>query len=138
MPEFRESFFIFAASLKSEQVSGRNGNICVESFHNFKGKIFGSINAIPQSIKSKSALLEKITMKSTIKLFLVVFLFSSVAFADGDMGTGGRTCPNGAPTCLVSTEPIETKETTTDTEDSILTSAGDYFNWVFEYFENQI
>lgn len=28
-------------------------------------------------------------MKFTLKLFLVVCLFSSVAFADGDMGAGG-------------------------------------------------
>ena len=57
--EFCESFFIFAASLKFKQVSGRNGNICVESLHNEISKIFGIINAIPQSIKSKSALWRK-------------------------------------------------------------------------------
>jgi hypothetical protein len=30
-------------------------------------------------------------MKSTIKIFLVVALFCGTAFADGDMGNGGRT-----------------------------------------------
>lgn len=77
-------------------------------------------------------------MKSTIKLFLVVFLFSSTVFAEGDMGNGGRTCPNGAPTCLVSAEPSETKETTTDPEDSILTSVHEYLDWVFKCFEDQV
>lgn len=77
-------------------------------------------------------------MKSTIKLVLVVILFSSVVFADGEMGNGGRTCPNGTTTCFVSTEPSETKETTTDTEDTILNSVQKYLDWAFNYFENQI
>jgi hypothetical protein len=54
MPEFCESIFISATSLKLEQVSGRNGNVCVENLHNEISKIFGIINAIPQSIKSKT------------------------------------------------------------------------------------
>ena len=140
MPKFCESFFIFAASLKLEQVSGKNENICVESIHNFKGKIFGSINAIPQSIKSKTALWRKKTMKSTIKLVLVVVLFSSVAFADGEMGNGGKTCPNGATSCLVGsgtsgddgTKPTES----TDSTDSILGTFQEYLDSMFKYFEN--
>ena len=59
VPDFCESFFVFAASLKLKQVSGRNGNICVESIHNEISKIFGIINGIPQSIKSKLTLGEK-------------------------------------------------------------------------------
>ena len=39
-------------------------------------------------------------MKLTLKIFLVICLFSSVAFADdGNMGSGGKTCPPGQ-TCL--------------------------------------
>lgn len=34
-------------------------------------------------------------MKLTLKIFLVVCLFSSVAFADGEMSNGGKTCPSG-------------------------------------------
>jgi hypothetical protein len=108
----------------------------VESFHNFKGKIFGSINAIPQSIKSKSTFWRK-KMKSTIKLVLAVILFSSVAFAEGDMGSGGRTCPNGQTTCLVASEPTQKNEdTSTKSEDSIFNTFQEYLNSMFEYFEN--
>ena len=41
-------------------------------------------------------------MKSTIKLFLIVALFVSTAFADGDMGNGGFAegdMGNGGKTC---------------------------------------
>ena len=43
-------------------------------------------------------------MKTIIKLTLVLSLFSSVALADGDMGTGNRTCPPAGctpPPCTV-------------------------------------
>ena len=43
-------------------------------------------------------------MKTTIKLVLFVCLFSSVAFADGEMGSGGKTCTSG---CLTATQPTE-------------------------------
>lgn len=76
-------------------------------------------------------------MKSTIKLALVITFFSSAAFADGDMGTGGRTCPNGASTCLVASEPTQQKEdTATKAEDSILILVQEYLDSVFKYFEN--
>lgn len=80
-------------------------------------------------------------MKSTIKLLLVVILFSSAAFAEGEMGTGGRSCPNGQTTCFAGndepTGDIETKTTETDAStDSILTSVQGYLKSVFEYFEN--
>ena len=32
-------------------------------------------------------------MKLTVKILLVICLFTSIAFADGEMGTGGKTCP---------------------------------------------
>ena len=38
------------------------------------------------------------------------------------------------PTCLVVTEPSETKETATDTEDSILTSVDEYLDWFLQIF----
>lgn len=34
-----------------------------------------------------------------MKLFLVLSLFTATAFAEGDMGTGGKTCPQGQ-TCI--------------------------------------
>ena len=74
-------------------------------------------------------------MKSTIKLVLVVCLFSSVAFADGEMPTGNRSCPNGAATCFAGTTTIpeeETKATTGD--DSILTTVQEYLDSLVEYF----
>ncbi|CAN5505067.1 hypothetical protein BH10ACI1_BH10ACI1_26830 [soil metagenome] len=47
-------------------------------------------------------------MKSMLKIFLVISLFSSIAladgdmgtggFTDGDMGTGGKTCTQNCPT----------------------------------------
>jgi len=83
-------------------------------------------------------------MKSTIKLFLVVILFSSVAFADGEMTNGGKTCPTGT-TCLTTTQPTEeeTKSTdstdttnSTDSTDSILTGVREYLDSMFKYFEN--
>jgi hypothetical protein len=80
-------------------------------------------------------------MKLTIKLVLVVCLFSSVAFADGEMGNGGKTCPTGS-TCLTTTEPTEddTKLTestdSTNSTDSILTTVQEYLDSMLKYFEN--
>ena len=72
-------------------------------------------------------------MKSTIKLVLVVILFSSVAFADdGDMGSGGKTCTSN---CFVATQPTEDKNTT-EPDDNILTTVQEYWDAVFKYFEN--
>jgi len=77
-------------------------------------------------------------MKSTIKLFLVVILFSSAVFADGEMTNGGKTCPTGT-TCLVTPAPSEeeTKSTdssdsTEDSDDSILTLLEEYLNSIFK------
>lgn len=76
-------------------------------------------------------------MKNTLKVFLVIALFCSSAFAegdmgagglwsegntttslDGDMGAGGRTCPQGQ-TCLLSDE-------SNTSDDSTLASIVDY------------
>ncbi len=45
-------------------------------------------------------------MKSTIKIALVISLFSSVTLADGDMGTGNRNCTQQQP-CFVAEQNEE-------------------------------
>ncbi len=66
-------------------------------------------------------------MKLTLKLFLVVCLFSSVAFAeDGNMGGGGKACPQGQQTCHVAEQPPETTD-----NDSILTIIQKYLISIF-------
>lgn len=74
-------------------------------------------------------------MKSTIKLVLVVCLFSSVVFADGEMTNGGKTCPTGT-TCLTATQPTEKEITPTESTDSVLTFVQEYLNSMLKYFEN--
>ena len=72
-------------------------------------------------------------MKSLVKLVLVVSLFSSVVLADGEMGTGGKTCTTP---CLASTEPNEKEITTIESTDSVLSFVQEYLDSVFKYFEN--
>ena len=43
-----------------------------------------------------------------MKIFLVIALFSSMAFADGDMPTGNKSCPQGQ-TCLTGDMPTGNK-----------------------------
>lgn len=74
-------------------------------------------------------------MKSTIKLVLVVCLFSSVAFADGEMTNGGKTCPTGT-TCLTATQSTEKETTSTESKDSVLDFVQEYLNSMLKYFEN--
>ena len=74
-------------------------------------------------------------MKSTIKLVLVVCLFSSVAFADGEMGNGSKNCPTGT-TCLTTTEPTDKETTPTESTDSVLTFVQEYLDSMLKYFEN--
>ena len=134
MPEICESFLIFATSLKFEQVSGRNGNVCVESLHNGISKIFGIINADTPKYQIKSNPLEKKSMKSIIKLALVVCLFSSVVLAEGDMGSGGKTCTNGTTTCLTTNQPTDHDADTKESTDSVLTFVQKYLESIFKYF----
>lgn len=78
-------------------------------------------------------------MKNTMKIFLVIALLSSVALADGDMGTGGftgdmgtggKTCPQGQ-TCLLSAD--ESKESVTEgSADSIFEIVRAYLDSIFE------
>jgi len=73
-------------------------------------------------------------MKSIFKLILVVSLFSSVAFADGDMGSGGKTCTSN---CLAAIpQPTEKDSALTQPDDSTLTAIQEYLNSIFKYFEN--
>lgn len=59
-------------------------------------------------------------MKLTLKLFLVVCLFSSVTFAEGDMGSGGRAGDgdkgSGGKAC---TENCQTDPSTSDGDGSL-------------------
>lgn len=48
-------------------------------------------------------------MKQSFSLILMIalFVFSSTVFAgDGSMGSPGKSCPNGATTCLVANSDI--------------------------------
>jgi hypothetical protein len=74
-------------------------------------------------------------MKSTIKLVLVVCLFSSVAFADGEMSNGGKSCPTGT-TCLYTTQPTDKELTQNESTDSALDFVREYLNSMLKYFEN--
>jgi hypothetical protein len=58
-------------------------------------------------------------MKLTIKILLVICLFCSVALADGEMGSGGKTCPPQT-TCLDSDGEMGSggKSTAIKTEDT--------------------
>ena len=73
-------------------------------------------------------------MKSVWKLVLVVFLFTSAAFADGELPNGNRSCPNGQTTCLVSIDTTEPDTKSADAEDSFLTTVQNYLDSVFDIF----
>ncbi len=70
--------------------------------------------------------------KTTIKLFLLVCVFCSVAIADdGNMGNGNKNCPPGV-SCLItppqdgqSADQVESKDT--------ITVVKDYLKLVFDY-----
>jgi hypothetical protein len=70
-------------------------------------------------------------MKSTIKLTLVVCLFVSTTFAEGDMGTGGKTCTGN---CLVSTVPVDDKTKADESKGNMVTIVRNYLEIFFEYF----
>lgn len=74
-------------------------------------------------------------MKSTIKLVLVVCLFSSVAFADGEMGNGSKSCPTGT-TCLTATAPTDKETTANESTDSVLDFVQEYLDSMLKYFGN--
>lgn len=65
-------------------------------------------------------------MKLTIKLVLVVCLFSSVAFADGEMGTGGKSC-----NCLTANQPTEKETIKMESDNYILSFVQKYLISIF-------
>ncbi len=66
-------------------------------------------------------------MKSTAKSLLFVALFCSTVFADGNMGSGGKTCTSN---CFV--EPQTVEETTKENADQ-KQSDGSILDYVTEY-----
>lgn len=81
---------------------------------------------------------EKKIMKLTLKLFLVICLFSSVTFADGDMTTGGKNCTQNCgytnneqpePTAEVPTSTVSNQSAS---DNSVLTSVKEYLVSLFE------
>ena len=70
-------------------------------------------------------------MKLILKIFLVICLFSSAALADdGDMPTGGKTCPSGQ-TCFAGDMPTGGRAAI-DHDDSVLTLIQKYIISIFE------
>ena len=70
--------------------------------------------------------------KTTIKLFLLVCVFCSVAIADdGDMGTGGKTCPPNV-TCLIAPPSGGQNTDQTGSKDTI-TVVKDYLKSIFDF-----
>lgn len=67
-------------------------------------------------------------MKLTIKLVLVVCLFSSVAFADGEMTNGGKTCTGN---CLVANQPTEKETIKMESDNYILNFVQKYLISIF-------
>lgn len=70
-------------------------------------------------------------MKSTIKFALVIALFCSTAFADGEMSNGGRTCTTncfagGQPTTIVITDNNMDKS-----ENYLFAFVKDFLNEIF-------
>lgn len=70
-------------------------------------------------------------MKSIIKFTLVIALFCSTAFADGEMGNAGKSCTQncfaGNPT---NTTIVENKDQK-DVEDSFLVFVKDFLTKIF-------
>lgn len=79
-------------------------------------------------------------MKLTLKIFLVICLFSSIGLADGDQPTGGKNCPT-QETCLEGDQPTggdtEGDQPTggravNDQNESVLTFIQKYLISIFE------
>lgn len=68
-------------------------------------------------------------MKTTIKLTLVIALFCSAAFADGDMTNGGKSCEG---TCLINGQTVITKAADQKmVEDDLLISVKNFLTSFF-------
>jgi hypothetical protein len=65
-------------------------------------------------------------MKSTIKFLLVIALFCSTVFADGNMNNGGKTCTSNCFAAPQDTEATKTDTDQNESNDSILDFVKDY------------
>jgi hypothetical protein len=83
-------------------------------------------------------------MKNTKNIITTVFLSTAVfctsAFADGDMGSGGKTCPEGQQTCFTSYDgPVKSSRLSEGDMGSggfaADSTAVSYFDWVLNYFD---
>lgn len=72
-------------------------------------------------------------MKLTLKLFLVVCLFSSVTFAEGDMTSGGKTCTQNCFAGDQQTEPTNNDRNKSKPKDSVLTFIQKYLISIFGF-----
>lgn len=73
-------------------------------------------------------------MKKTIlKAVVVAALLCPSVYADGDMGSGGKTCQNGQPTCLTNGDMgsggLSSSSDETTYLDSVISTIYDYFDW---------
>lgn len=76
---------------------------------------------------------------------LFTALFCTSAFADGDMGSGGKTCPEGQQTCLTGDMgsggvtsydgPTKTERTTIGEGDMGSGGLADGIAWFLTYFD---
>jgi hypothetical protein len=72
-------------------------------------------------------------VKLTLKLILILSLFSSAALADeGDMTGGGKSCSQGQPTCRPADPVPDTTDTDSTDTDSILIIVQKYLASIFE------
>jgi hypothetical protein len=72
-------------------------------------------------------------MKLTLKLFLVLCLFSSVTFADGDIPGGGKTCTQNCFAGDQQTEPTNNDRNKSKPKDSVLTFIQKYLISIFGF-----
>ncbi len=70
-------------------------------------------------------------MKTTIKFALVIALFCSNAFADGEMGNGGRSCQTGQSNCLIENPTTTVNNDDKDSEDSLIVFVKEFLIKIF-------
>lgn len=68
-------------------------------------------------------------MKSTLKIAMVIAMFSTITLAEGDMTSGGRTCEG---TCLFSGQPtVTTTVDTTENDSDIFFTVKSFLSRIF-------
>ncbi len=70
-------------------------------------------------------------MKLTIKFALVIALFCSTAFADGEMTSGGRTCTTNCFADGQTNTTIISDNNVDKSENYLLTFVKDFLNGIF-------